>query len=157
MTIRLPHAYVQNTRIIHGVPRWLTERELLDFLETQGDARRNIERPNHTNLELTRHVTADYTEPPPRCFKRQRFGHVAKFCRGEQCCKRCSGSHDFKMCRADFTCANCCSDHPASYSGCPFLVSVLDCRGALLSGKNPTSSSIKAPCTDDIAALARYA
>ena len=27
---------------------------------------------------------------PPRCFKCQRLGHVAKFCKGDETCMRCS-------------------------------------------------------------------
>lgn len=159
---RLPYSYVQNTCIIRGVPKWHTEEELLTYLRPQGvtHVRRvvrrdpsspdkwqvvptdavvltfppNSERPEKINLGFTRHVVADYTESPPRCFKCQRYGHVAKSCRGEQRCKRCGGPHDFMNCKRDVTCANCGGDHPASYSGCPFRVSALHQRKAFLSG-----------------------
>ncbi|KAH7977909.1 hypothetical protein HPB49_003936 [Dermacentor silvarum] len=41
-------------------------------------------RPEEINLGFTRHETIDYVETPPRCFKCQRYGHVAKYCRGDQ-------------------------------------------------------------------------
>lgn len=126
--------------VICGVPRWHTERELLDFFKSQGVLHvgcivhctgsqdtewqvkptnavvltfaPNIQWPIHINLGLMRHEMADYTEPPLRCFKYQCFRQVAKFCRGEQRCKWCVRTHDFKMYKADFTRANCSEDQP---------------------------------------------
>ncbi|KAH7978366.1 hypothetical protein HPB49_005359 [Dermacentor silvarum] len=125
---RVPHSYMKNTCIVRGVPKWYSDEELLTFLRPQGvfhakriirrvhtsssewESRRtnsvvltfapNSERPEKINLGFTRHELVDYVETPPRCFKCQRFGHIAKYCRGEQRCKRCGGPHDFKT--ADF-------------------------------------------------------
>lgn len=96
---------------------------------------------DYINLGFTRHGTAEYTEPPPRCFKCQRFGHVAKFCKGELRCKLCGGPHDFKTCKADYKCPNCNSDHPASYSGCPYRVSALHRRKSFLTGPKPNKQT----------------
>lgn len=162
VSARLPYSYVQNTCVIRGVPKWHTEEELLTYLKPQGvlHVRRivrrdnsspgewkvlpttavvltfapNSERPEKINLGFTRHEVFDYTESPPRCFKCQRYGHVAKFCRSEQRCKRCGGAHNFVNCKGKVTCANCGGDHPASYSGCPFRVSALHRRKAFISG-----------------------
>ncbi|KAH7959358.1 hypothetical protein HPB49_010531 [Dermacentor silvarum] len=123
---RVPHSYMKNTCIVRGVPKWYSDEELLTFLRPQGvfhakriirrvhtsssewESRRtnsvvltfapNSERPEKINLGFTRHELVDYVETPPRCFKCQRFGHIAKYCRGEQRCKRCGGPHDFKTC-----------------------------------------------------------
>ncbi|KAL0153030.1 hypothetical protein M9458_051629, partial [Cirrhinus mrigala] len=35
-----------------------------------------------------------YIPPPIRCFKCQRYGHVAAVCKGKQRCGKCSGEHD---------------------------------------------------------------
>ncbi|KAH7986174.1 hypothetical protein HPB52_025154 [Rhipicephalus sanguineus] len=149
ISARVPHSYMKNTCIIKGVPRWYSDEELLTYLRPQGvyharrvmrrvqtspsewESRRtgsvvltfapNSERPDKINLGFTRHELVDYVETPPRCFKCQRFGHVAKHCRGEQRCKRCGGPHDFKTCtsKEKLVCANCGGDHPASYGRCP--------------------------------------
>ncbi|XP_046688987.1 golgin subfamily A member 6-like protein 22 [Homalodisca vitripennis] len=34
-----------------------------------------------------------------RCYKCQRFGHVAKFCNSKKACRRCSEEHDIRECR----------------------------------------------------------
>lgn len=181
ISARLPHSYVQNTCIIKGVPKWYTEEDLLEYLRPQGvlHVRRilrrrdssvnewkttpsdavvlsfapNTERPTTINLGFTRHETADYTETPPRCFKCQRFGHVAKSCRGDQRCKRCGGPHDFRKCTAGFTCANCNGDHPASYSGCPFRVSALHRRKAFIEGPKSSPALLTPPDKDSFPAL----
>ncbi|KAH7967054.1 hypothetical protein HPB49_021914 [Dermacentor silvarum] len=149
ISARVPHSYMKNTCIVRGVPKWYSDEELLTFLRPQGvfharriihrvqtsssewESRRtnsvvltfapNSERPEKINLGFTRHELIDYVETPPRCFKCQRFGHIAKYCRGEQRCKRCGGPHDFKTCasKENSVCANCGGDHPASYGRCP--------------------------------------
>lgn len=177
VSARLPHSYVQNTCVIKGVPKWHTEEELLTYLKPQGvlHVRRivrrdrsspdkwkvlptnavvltfapNSERPEKINLGFTRHEVTEYTESPPRCFKCQRYGHIAKVCRGEQRCKRCGGSHDFVDCKEKVSCANCGGGHPASYSGCPFRVSALHRRKAFISGPEPPPEPAGAPQTSD--------
>ncbi|KAH7971214.1 hypothetical protein HPB49_020456 [Dermacentor silvarum] len=112
ISARVPNSYLQNTCIIRGVPKWYTDEELLNYLKPQGvyharrvtrrvqtsesewESRRtstvvltfapNTDRPEKINLGFTRHETIDYVETPPRCFKCQRYGHVAKYCRGDQ-------------------------------------------------------------------------
>ncbi|XP_067660361.1 uncharacterized protein [Haliotis asinina] len=61
-----------------------------------------------------------YVPNPLRCFKCQKFGHGAKFCRSKMvvCC-RCTGAHDSSECTNDLKCANCNEDHMASSKSCP--------------------------------------
>ncbi|KAH7941146.1 hypothetical protein HPB49_010432 [Dermacentor silvarum] len=48
------------------------------------NVRPNTDRTEKINLGFTRHETIDYVETPPQCFKCQRYGHLAKYCRGDQ-------------------------------------------------------------------------
>lgn len=168
---RIPNAYQKNTCVIKGVPRWYTDEELLDFLRPQGvlHARRivirvkrpggdweskptesvvltfvpNTERPEKVNLGFTRHGVAEYTEPPPRCYKCQRYGHVAKYCQGELRCKRCAGAHDYKTCKADSSCANCGNSHPASFKGCPSRGAAVRRKQAFIAGSKPAAGQLR--------------
>jgi len=66
-----------------------------------------------------------------RCFKCQRYGHVAKKCTNtKEVCSHCSGEHKYKECkksnqREAAKCANCQREgrkevnHPTSWRGCP--------------------------------------
>ncbi|KAH7953488.1 hypothetical protein HPB49_009320 [Dermacentor silvarum] len=149
ISARVPHSYMKNMCIVRRVPKWYSDEELLTFLRPQGvfharriirrvqtspsewESRRtnsvvltfapNSERPEKINLGFTRQELVDYVDTPPRCFKCQRFGHIAKYCRGEHRCKRCGGPHNFKRCasKENSVCANCGGDHPASYGRCP--------------------------------------
>lgn len=160
---------------------WYSESDLLDYLKPQGVLhvkrlmRRvetqekewaakptnsvvitfapNTERPENIDLGFTKHAVKEFVEPPPRCFRCQRFGHVAKVCIKDQRCKRCGGAHDYKACKADFACANCGGDHPASFGGCPFRVSALHRRVSFISGPKPQPTEKRIPGSDEFPAL----
>ena len=63
--------------------------------------------------------TKPFTPSPKRCFKCNRYGHIAKNCRGNQTCLKC-GSKDHKRedCNKDKRCVNCGGEHSAAYAGC---------------------------------------
>ena len=56
-----------------------------------------------------------------QCYKCQRFGHKAGYCRGKERCARCSGDdHTTRECQTDTPkCSNCGDDHPAWHPDCP--------------------------------------
>jgi hypothetical protein len=56
-----------------------------------------------------------------QCYKCQRFGHKAGFCRGKERCGKCSGeNHTTKDCTNSIPrCVNCGEDHPAWHPDCP--------------------------------------
>ena len=43
----------------------------------------------------------EYVPPPMRCYKCQRYGHIAKFCKGKQMCGKCGGDHEYDKCESD--------------------------------------------------------
>lgn len=62
-----------------------------------------------------------YIPPPIRCFKCQKFGHVAAVCRGKQRCGKCGGEdHEYGKCPEGIKakCCNCGGEHSAAYKGC---------------------------------------
>ncbi|XP_067281993.1 uncharacterized protein [Pseudorasbora parva] len=61
-----------------------------------------------------------YIPPPLRCFKCQRFGHVAAVCKGKQRCGKCGGEHEYGKCQegTKLKCCNCGGEHSSAYRGC---------------------------------------
>lgn len=61
-----------------------------------------------------------YIPPPLRCFKCQKFGHVAAICKGTQKCGRCAGNHEYGKSEktAKIKCCNCGGERTAVYRGC---------------------------------------
>lgn len=61
-----------------------------------------------------------YIPPPLRCFKCQRYGHVAAVCNGKTRCSKCGGEHKYGECAQGATqkCCNCGGNHSAAYGGC---------------------------------------
>ncbi|XP_034065952.1 uncharacterized protein LOC117542404 [Gymnodraco acuticeps] len=56
-----------------------------------------------------------------RCFKCQRFGHVADKCKATKPrCPTCAGEHEYGSCAAGakVKCCNCGGEHSAAYQGC---------------------------------------
>ena len=61
----------------------------------------------------------EYVRPPLRCYRCQRFGHVAAVCRGSRRCGKCGGDHEFAQCSVNqVKCCNCGGDHITSFHGC---------------------------------------
>lgn len=63
-----------------------------------------------------------------RCFRCQRFGHLATNCNREFACSKCGESHDSRQCNSkEEKCANCkATDHSASSKVCPSYLEYKD-------------------------------
>ena len=61
-----------------------------------------------------------YVPPPLRCFKCQKYGHIAAVCKGKLRCSKCSGEHEYGKCEenAKLKCSNCGGEHSSAYRGC---------------------------------------
>ena len=63
----------------------------------------------------------EYIPPPLRCYKCQKYGHVAAVCRGKARCGKCGGEdHEYGKCKqgVKVKCCNCGGEHSAAYKGC---------------------------------------
>lgn len=68
--------------------------------------------PDRVSLGYMSYPVRQYIRPPLRCFKCQRFGHVAAACRGTARCGKCGGNHKFSECvAAQVKCCNCGGKH----------------------------------------------
>lgn len=77
--------------------------------------------PTRIRIGYMSHQVRPYIPPPLRCFKCQKFGHVAAICRGKKRCGKCGGEdHEYGQCQenASVKCCNCGGAHSAAYKGC---------------------------------------
>ncbi|XP_035985059.1 uncharacterized protein LOC118558667 [Fundulus heteroclitus] len=61
-----------------------------------------------------------YIPPPLRCYKCQRYGHIAVACKGKQRCPKCGDEHRVEDCKEKVQdkCCNCGGQHRVTYGGC---------------------------------------
>ncbi len=80
----------------------------------------SIKLPSKVFLDFMSFLVRLYVPPPLRCYKCQKFGHVAALCRGKQRCTRCGGKHEYGKCGQEVNpkYCNCGGDHSAGYGGC---------------------------------------
>lgn len=51
--------------------------------------------PDRVFIEYINYEVRSCVPPPLRCFKCQKYGHVAAICKGKQRCGRCAGEHEY--------------------------------------------------------------
>ena len=77
--------------------------------------------PTRIRVGYMSYQVREYIPPPLRCFKCQKFGHVAAICRGKARCGKCGGEdHEYGKCEqgTKVRCCNCGGEHSAAYKGC---------------------------------------
>lgn len=79
--------------------------------------------PSEVYFGFKRYNVREYIQKPIRCFKCQKFGHVAKVCREERRCAKCGGDHEYGECgeKVNPKCCNCGWGHSAAYWGCEVM------------------------------------
>lgn len=76
--------------------------------------------PSELFFAFERYKVYEYVPQVPRCYKCQRFGHLADGCHSKARCVRCGGEHAFNECQNKETpkCCRCEQNHSAAYLGC---------------------------------------
>lgn len=168
--------YWNNLGKIRGVPLEYSDNDLLEYLKEEGvvgvqrqiayerhgdgsstphfqgsvilSFARCISMPHRVRLGFTSYFVEEYFGSPVRCFKCQRFGHIARNCRFARQCKVCAGPHYQNECtsRSEPRCANCGGSHTATFSGCPRKLSAAALRKEqILKGRRLTSKDAHTP------------
>ncbi|KAF2343645.1 hypothetical protein FHG87_025599 [Trinorchestia longiramus] len=77
--------------------------------------------PPYVRIGYQQYRVNTYIGKPWQCYKCQRFGHSAAFCRSAPRCVVCSGPHTSNECNKTTgrTCCNCGGNHTANYGGYP--------------------------------------
>ncbi|XP_027895304.1 uncharacterized protein LOC114158190 [Xiphophorus couchianus] len=78
------------------------------------------ELPQNVKIGYLSFQVRPYIPPPLRCFKCQRYGHIAAACKGKQRCPKCGEDHKLEECKeeAQEKCCNCGGQHRVTYGGC---------------------------------------
>lgn len=76
--------------------------------------------PEKIRIGYVSYIVRPYIPPPMRCFKCQRFGHIAAACKSKLRCAKCGGEHEYGKCErgVKIKCCNCGGEHSAAYKGC---------------------------------------
>ena len=77
--------------------------------------------PTHVFYGYLRFSVKLFIPSPIRCYKCQRWGHMAKQCRSQFRCSKCGEPHDTRTCEAEpqiEKCCNCGENHKASSHDC---------------------------------------
>lgn len=138
ITSHIPGAATRARGVITGIPVSVSMEEIKESLSRYAivDAKRltkgkeridsmsillsfSKELPQKVQMGYMFYPVREYIPPPLRCFKCQRFGHVASQCRGKMRCVKCGGEHQYGECVIDvLKCCNCGGPHSAAYGGC---------------------------------------
>ncbi|XP_064469998.1 uncharacterized protein LOC135384740 [Ornithodoros turicata] len=149
VAVIIPSSYLNNMGKIYDVPLDYEDEDIASYLAEEGvtSARRqrrhvyteggldyytplksviltfksNMKLPKTLRLGFNTYEVSEYVEGPVQCYKCQRFGHLARSCRGSTRCMICARPHKFTECtaRRQPKCANCGGPHAASHSMCP--------------------------------------
>ncbi|XP_014832393.1 PREDICTED: uncharacterized protein LOC106910304 [Poecilia mexicana] len=78
------------------------------------------ELPKNIKIGYLNFQVRPYVPPPLRCFKCQRYGHIAAVCKGKQRCPKCGEDYKLEDCKEELQekCCNCGGNHRVTFGGC---------------------------------------
>lgn len=96
------------------------------------------ERPEILRIGYLDLVTRDYIPDPLRCYRCQKFGHMATSCKNMALCVRCAKEeHKPEECKTGLECINCGGPHAASWRSCPIYQEEKEIRRIMVQQKVP--------------------
>lgn len=92
-----------------------------------------------------REIVQEYKHRPQQCYKCQKFGHIAKYCRKENevCCKCGEEGHNRTNCRNSIKCYHCEGHHYASDRICPKYLCEESILGKQMKEKIPREDAME--------------
>ena len=94
----------------------------------------------------------EFVRPPLRCYKCQRYGHVAAVCRGSRRCGKCGGDHEFAQCSVNqVKCCNCGGEHITSFRGCSHHARAVKVEEVKEKGKISYAEAVKKVLEGEVA------
>lgn len=103
------------------------------------------ELPAELYFRFMRYRVREFTHKPIRCYKCQKFGHVAKLCKGTKRCAKCGGEHDYGECGEGVKpkCCNCGGGHSAAYWGCEVMRRETEIQSVKRKDRVPYAEAVK--------------
>lgn len=99
----------------------------------------------------------EFVPRPMRCYKCQRYGHVANNCRGSVRCPKCGGSHGYDQCSKESpSCLHCGGDHSVAFTGCPKYKEAKEVQTFRIKNKVSYAQAVKAVCTKPVVPIQQH-
>ena len=124
------------TRLTKGFDKIETESVLVQVSSK--------ELPAELYFGFMRYRVREFIYKPVRCYKCQKFGHIAKLCKGTKRCAKCGGEHDYGECdEVRPKCCNCGGGHSAAYWGCELMTRETEIQSVKRKDKVPYTEAVK--------------
>jgi len=101
--------------------------------------------PKYVTVGYLNYNVRMYVPPPLRCFKCQKDGHIAAYCKGTQTCGRCGGDHGYGACGTGVPekCVNCGGAHSVGYRDCEARKRAVETQHVRAEGKLSYAEAVK--------------
>lgn len=130
-------AIISVKRMTRGSDRVECETVLVEF---EGEVL-----PDRAYLGFMCYFVRAYIPRPLRCFKCQKFGHIANGCKERRRCARCGGDHGYGECGVGVQpkCCSCGGAHSVAYGGCEVMKHEVEVQQVKVKNKITYAEAVK--------------